>query len=41
MHCLEKTPDIVDEALREGNKKAKEIAIATMEEVRQAIGFIK
>jgi tryptophanyl-tRNA synthetase len=38
---LEKTPDIVDEALREGNKKAREIAIATMEEVRQAIGFIK
>ena len=38
---LEKTPDVVDEALREGNKKAREIAIETMEEVRQAIGFIK
>ena len=38
---LENKPNIVDEALREGNEKAKAIAIATMEEVREAIGFIK
>ena len=37
---LENTPGIVEEALDAGNKRASVIAKNTIEEVRDAIGFI-
>lgn len=36
---FEKNPDIVWDILKEGNKKAREVAQKTMQEVRAAIGF--
>jgi tryptophanyl-tRNA synthetase len=36
---LEKNPSLVREILDEGNRRAREVARATMDEVRAALGF--
>lgn len=38
---LEQKPDLVDDVLADGNRRARAVAAATMEEVRQAIGLAR